>query len=131
MYAEAEIERVRRHTSPEQLKRVDETIERNIKYYGTQPNEEITRRIEELQREWSIERYLDTNASALALAGALLGLTVSKKWLLLTAVVSGFLFQHAIKGWCPPVPILRRLGFRTVYEIEEEREISNCARRSL
>ncbi|WP_111420331.1 efflux transporter outer membrane subunit, partial [Rhodoplanes roseus] len=27
-----------------------------------------------------------------------------------------FLFQHAIQGWCPPVPILRRLGFRTELE---------------
>jgi hypothetical protein len=32
-----------------------------------------------------------------------------------------FLFQHAIQGWCPPVPVLRRLGFRTANEIEQER----------
>ena len=38
-----------------------------------------------------------------------------------SALVTLFLFQHAIQGWCPPVPILRRLGFRTSYEIEEER----------
>jgi hypothetical protein len=31
------------------------------------------------------------------------------------------LFQHAVQGWCPPVPILRRMGFRTIYEIEQER----------
>ena len=35
--------------------------------------------------------------------------------------MTGFLFQHAVQGWCPPIPILRRLGFRTSYEIEEER----------
>jgi hypothetical protein len=35
--------------------------------------------------------------------------------------VGGFLFQHAIEGWCPPVPILRRLGFRTAREIDIER----------
>jgi hypothetical protein len=29
--------------------------------------------------------------------------------------------QHALQGWCPPVPILRRLGFRTAREIFEER----------
>jgi hypothetical protein len=34
---------------------------------------------------------------------------------------SGFLLQHALQGWCPPVPLLRQLGFRTSYEIEEER----------
>jgi hypothetical protein len=42
-------------------------------------------------------------------------------WLVLPLVVTAFLFQHAIQGWCPPVPILRRLGFRTTYEIEQER----------
>ena len=35
--------------------------------------------------------------------------------------MTAFLFQHALQGWCPPVPVLRRLGFRTVYEIDRER----------
>lgn len=35
--------------------------------------------------------------------------------------MTGFLFQHAIQGWCPPLPILRRLGFRTAEEINQER----------
>jgi hypothetical protein len=37
------------------------------------------------------------------------------------ALVTAFLFQHAMQGWCPPVPILRRLGFRTADEIGKER----------
>ena len=36
-------------------------------------------------------------------------------------IVTAFLFQHAIQGWCPPLPILRRLGFRTAREIDTER----------
>jgi hypothetical protein len=36
-------------------------------------------------------------------------------------MVLAFLFQHALQGWCPPVPILRRLAFRTASEIEHER----------
>jgi hypothetical protein len=44
-----------------------------------------------------------------------------RKWLLLTLVVQGFFMQHALQGWCPPLPVLRRLGFRTQYEIERER----------
>jgi hypothetical protein len=36
-------------------------------------------------------------------------------------VVSGFLLRHAIEGWCPPVPLLRRWGVRTRLEIEQER----------
>jgi hypothetical protein len=34
---------------------------------------------------------------------------------ILPALVTAFLFQHAVQGWCPPVPILRRLGFRAVW----------------
>jgi hypothetical protein len=32
-----------------------------------------------------------------------------------------FLLQHAIQGWCPPLPLLRRLGIRNQREIEAER----------
>jgi hypothetical protein len=34
-----------------------------------------------------------------------------------------FLLLHAIKGWCPPVTVMRRLGFRTKPEIESEKVI--------
>lgn len=29
--------------------------------------------------------------------------------------------QHAIQGWCPPLPILRKLNIRTSKEIEQEK----------
>jgi hypothetical protein len=35
--------------------------------------------------------------------------------------VQTFYLQHTLQGWCPPLPLLRRLGFRTPGEIEEER----------
>jgi hypothetical protein len=60
------------------------------------------------------------NASTLAFLGVALG-TRDKRFLALPALVTAFLFQHAVQGWCPPVPILRRLGFRTAQEIEQER----------
>jgi len=40
---------------------------------------------------------------------------------LLPTVVLSFLLLHAIQGWCPPVPVLRRLGIRTREEIDRER----------
>ena len=42
-------------------------------------------------------------------------------WFALPALVTAFLFQHAVQGWCPPVPVLRRMGFRAAHEIEQER----------
>jgi len=50
-----------------------------------------------------------------------MGMTLGRRWLVLPALVSGFLLQHALQGWCPPVPVLRRLGFRTMAEIDRER----------
>lgn len=119
--AAAETDRVRRHTSPEILDEIDERIAQSIRFYSTQPDSVIQQRIDELDREWDMERRLETNASVAVVATTLLGLTVSKKWFLLTAAVGAFLFQHAVGGWCPPVPILRRLGTRTRKEIDREK----------
>jgi hypothetical protein len=81
----------------------------------------IDRRLAELDREWDIERTLEANAATVALSGVVLAITVDRKWIALPAVVAGFLLQHALQGWCPPVPVFRRLGFRTQREIDEER----------
>jgi hypothetical protein len=81
----------------------------------------IERRLGELDEEWDIERVLEANAASVALAGTVLAATVHKRWLMLPALVGGFLLQHATHGWCPPVPVLRRLGYRTAREIETER----------
>lgn len=78
-------------------------------------------RIGELDREWDIERVLELNASSLALTGLVLGATVNKKWLAVPAIVLPFLLQHALQGWCPPLPLLRRLGLRTQGEIDREK----------
>ena len=53
--------------------------------------------------------------------GLALGATVDRKWFIFPAAVAGFLLQHALEGWCPPLPLFRRLGFRTQSEIDYER----------
>ena len=117
----AELSRVRRYTEPEALARIDAKIEENIRFYAAQPQHVISRRIEELDREWSIERWLEANASSLALTTLFFGVAFSRKWLLLTGGVLSFLLLHAVEGWCPPVPLLRRLGVRTRGEIDREK----------
>ena len=114
-------DRVRRHTDDDINRLVDrESLDRlrEIEHQGPLA---IDRRIAELDREWDVERVLQTNASILATTGAVLGLTVNKKFLILPAVVFGFLLQHAVQGWCPPLPVFRRLGIRTRREIDRER----------
>jgi hypothetical protein len=117
----SEADRVRANTAPEVLKEIDSSIREQVTHYATQPLEVISRRIQELDQEWDVERWLETNASALALGSLILGVMTNRKWLLLTGGVLGFLFQHAVQGWCPPLPVLRRLGIRTREEIDREK----------
>jgi hypothetical protein len=49
-----------------------------------------------------------------------MSLVGGKKWLLVPAVVLPMLFYHAVQGWCPPLPLFRRLGVRTQREIDAE-----------
>ena len=100
--------------------RIRRDMAASVAYFAAHQNE-IPQRLEELDREWDIERAIEANASVLALGGLGLAVVHDRRWLALSALVGGFLLQHAILGWCPPVPVLRRLGFRTSYEIEEER----------
>jgi hypothetical protein len=100
---------------------IDHQTYSNIRRYASSSEEVINRRIEELDKEWDVERALEVNASTLALTGLLLGVTVNRKWLVLPAVVLSFLLQHGLQGWCPPLPLLRRLGVRTRSEIDREK----------
>jgi len=113
-------DRVPRNTSRRANAQIRERTLRNVQRFVGAPPRRIDTRIDELRREWDIERTLETNASLVALTGLALGVTVDKRFLLLPAVVAGFLFQHAVQGWCPPLPVLRRMGVRTSAEIHEE-----------
>ncbi len=119
--SQLEQDRVRRQTSDSAAEAIDEKTRRHIRLYGVQPRHELDRRIAEVERERDMEEVLETNASILALSGAILGTTVNKNFFLITGTVLGFLTQHAITGWCPPVPIFRRIGVRTRAEIDQEK----------
>ena len=115
-------ERVPVHTDDEVNRRISRTTAVTVQYYA-QHKGEIADRLKELDDEWDIERAIEANAAALAFVGVALSVLRGRRWLLLPIAVTGFLYQHAIQGWCPPVPALRRLGFRTTYEIEERRAL--------
>lgn len=116
-----EADRVRANTSPAVNREIDAKTLSNIRRYASQPRAAVERRISELNREWDIERVLEANAGVLAAVGAVLGASVSRKWLVLTGTVLAFLLLHATEGWCPPVPLLRGMGIRTRSEIDREK----------
>ena len=90
--------------------RIRQRTERNVIYYARNPAL-IEMRLRQLDREWDIERVVETSSSTLSLAGFILAITRrNRRWLLLPFGVSAFMLQHALQGWCPPIPLLRRLG---------------------
>ncbi len=113
--------RVPEHTPEQVNKQIREKTVGGIACFANSGELGITRRLNNLDSEWDVERVLETNAAAVSLAGIVLAATVSRKWLILPAVVGAFLLQHALQGWCPPLPVLRRLGFRTRSEIDAEK----------
>ena len=118
----ASTRRVPMHTAEEVNERIRMLTACRVAYFA-EHTDEIADRLEELEREWDTERVLEANASSLALGTLVLGLTARRrrKLLVATGLIMGFLCQHALQGWCPPLPLLRRLGVRTRAEIDEER----------
>jgi len=95
----------------------------NLAKYKEADSEAITTRLKELNREWDTERVLESNAAAIIFISSILGLIFSIYWFILTGFISFFLLIHALIGWCPPLPIIRRLGVRTPEEISEEKMV--------
>jgi hypothetical protein len=117
----ATTQRVALNTNDETNERIRRETDARIGWLAGAGPAAIDQRLAELEEEWDIERCLETMAPTLTLTGLVLGLGVSRKWMLLPIVVQTFFLQHALQGWCPPIPVMRRLGVRTSEEINEER----------
>lgn len=115
------VDRVRANTAPDVNRAIDKHTEENVHMFSSQPRAVLDARIEELDREWDVERILETMASTFTLIGLGLGVFVNTWWLLLPVFVQTFFFLHAVQGWCPPLPVIRRIGRRTRKEIDAEK----------
>jgi hypothetical protein len=113
-------DRVRENTAEETNMKIDRRAVNRIYKYRTLSKDELSERLDKLYKEWDIERALEVNAASLAVTGILFGIFGSKRWLFLPVAAASFLLQHGIQGWCPPITLLRSLGYRTRQEIDEE-----------
>ena len=98
-------QRVPAHTSGAVNEQIRRQTEENVMCYAEAEPEAIEARLPELDREWAIERTLETNAAIASLVGLTLGAAVDRRFFFFSAIVAGFLLQHAVQGWCPPVPV--------------------------
>lgn len=90
-------DRVRENTSKKALERIDRQTEENIHRYASQGRAAIRERIESLNKEWDTERTLEITSGINVLLGLTLGLTVNRRWLLLSAVSASFLVKPQIE----------------------------------
>ncbi|WP_114750049.1 hypothetical protein [Pleomorphovibrio marinus] len=102
-------------------KNVNKRTQKILSEYGNLSSK-VNLRLEELEKEWNLEKVLAVNASAAILSGMILGAASNKKWYILPTAVAGFLLQHGFEGWCAPASVFRLFGFRRKQEIEEERQ---------
>jgi hypothetical protein len=114
-------DKVRAKTPPEINQAIDIETAAIVRFYAGKTGYEISKRIEELNKEWDIGRCVEVHEAGLSLIGAMLCLKGSKKWLILPVITSIFLLQYAIWGWTPYASLLRRFGIRTRQEIDLER----------
>ncbi len=117
----ASTERVPGHTDPAVNEKIQQEIAQSVIRHWANGRESINRRLEELDREWDIERAIEAGAAAILIAGLGLGAFVSEIWLVLPALVASFLLLHALQGCRLSVSLLRKLGFRATHEIDYER----------
>lgn len=94
---------------------------KNLNIYKNCDKDEITDRIRALNLEWDTERVLEVNAGALLVLSSYLGIKTSRCWFFVTGIVGIFVLQHALQGWCPLLPFIRKMGVRTENEINDER----------
>jgi hypothetical protein len=122
-------DRVRQHSADRVNARIDAETAARIREVEAAGPAAILRRIRELDGEWDVDRALMANFALVGGTVFALGATRMRRsrgrwngWMTFVSIQLAFLLQHAVRGWCPPLPVFRRLGFRTGKEIARERE---------
>lgn len=113
-------DRARRHTARSVLRRIDDDTVHHLAAVAAQPAQ-AQARLDELDREWDLDRTIEAEAAAVGLAGLALGVFVRPAFLAVPAAVGAGVFLYGAFGLYPLLPLFRRLGIRTAREIQRER----------
>lgn len=113
-------DRIRQHTPAH----VNDTIDTLTAASATRAisggRDAIVARLKELDYEWDADRAVVLNFAVVGGLSSLLG-EKHAGWKAFFRVQQSFLLWHTVVGWCPPLSLFRRLGFRTWQEINTER----------
>jgi hypothetical protein len=119
-------DRMQDSTAPDVRSDIQDRTEQAIAQATAQ--DRVDERLAELEDEWDAERVLFTATGINGLLSLALGRWVDRRWYGYVAGVAAFQLQHGVQGWCPPMAVVRRLGFRTRREIDEERNALKAVR---
>lgn len=125
-------DKVRQMTPRSVNEKIDRQMLQRVEEISAQGPEAIKGRLQELEKEWDLDKVLMLNFSVLVFA-QLLAARKDKRWLWGPIIQTPFMAMHAILGWCPPSLWFRPMGFRTDKEIQSEREelMANLSRMSM
>jgi hypothetical protein len=115
-------DRARNLTADKVNYKLDKHIERALRGVLVQGPEAIEERLNEIDKEWDLDRILMLNFGVLVFA-QLLAARKDRRWLWGPLFQTPFMVMHATLGWCPPSLWFRPMGFRTKFEIRAERDI--------
>jgi hypothetical protein len=114
-------DRVRKRTAASVLRRIDDLSIDRLTRLADAGAPAMTYQMERLEREWDTDRVIEAEASITGLAGLALCAMVDRRFVAVPAIVGAAVFAHALTGWYPLLPIMRRLGIRSAREIARER----------
>ena len=108
---------------PKPRKEVDRYTARNIRFYATQPVQQLNRRILELERETPLETFVYGGGAAATISGLILLIFRSKSrpWLFLAVAATILQLQYSCQGRNGLTDLLRKRGFRSRREIQAEK----------
>ena len=92
----------------------------SIDYYEHHP-ELISRRLEELDKEPSVEKVFQYAVAGASIGGFVFSLTRSRLWRLLPVAAAVVSLKQGITGESKVYDLIHKLGFRRAEEIESER----------
>lgn len=115
-------DRVRAQTPAHVNAKIDRETEAALQSVIAAGRDAMIARLKDLDVEWNVDRALMANFAIVGGLAFELGDRVHRGFHYLFRAQLAFLLLHAVAGWCPPVPVFRRLGFRTAKEIAAERE---------
>jgi len=121
--------RVAIYTNPDVNEMIRENTLDNLLCLEDAKEDDLSKRIAALNSEWDTERLEEAKAALCVMGCSLFGIAKNKYWSFLTLIAGTFLLQHAMLGWCPSTPFVRKMGVRTAEEINQEKMVLKMLRK--